>query len=56
MPLANMKREVAARMTAEDCEPDDRVAAAVGVSQRTIAQWNKGIDEIDLEWPTRRQG
>lgn len=40
MALANVKRETAARMIAEDREPDHRIAAAVGVSLRTIAYWN----------------
>jgi hypothetical protein len=45
MPLANLIREMAARMTAEDCEPDVRIAAAVGTSLSTIEHRLKQIDE-----------
>lgn len=31
-------------MIAEDREPDDRIAAIVGVSRRTIAYWKKRPD------------
>ena len=44
MPLANIKRETAARMIAEDREPDHRIAATVGVSLRTIQYWKKRPD------------
>lgn len=44
MVLANLKRETAARMIAEDREPDYRIAAAVGVSRRTIEYWKKRPD------------
>jgi hypothetical protein len=42
--LANLKHETAARMIAEDCEPDHRIAAAVGVSRRTIEYWKHRPD------------
>jgi len=42
--LANVTRETAARMIAEDREPDHRIAAAVGVSRRTINYWKKRPD------------
>ncbi len=45
MRFASLKREMAARMTAEDREPDDRIATAVGVSLSTIEHWKKRIDE-----------
>src|SRR2546421_245103 len=44
MALANLKHEMAARMIAEDREPDHRIAAAVGVSRRTIEYWKKRSD------------
>ena len=44
MALANLKRERAARMIAEDFEPDHRIAAAVGVSRRTIEYWKNRAD------------
>ena len=46
MPPANVKRDMAARMTAEDCEPEDRIVATLGVSVSTIEHWLKQIDEI----------
>jgi hypothetical protein len=39
MPLANLKQEKAARTIAEDREPSYRIAAAAGVSLRTIENW-----------------
>ena len=45
MLLANSTQEMVARMSAEDREPDDRIAAAVGVSLLTIEHWKKRIDE-----------
>jgi hypothetical protein len=44
MPIPNVKRETAARMIAEDREPDYLIAAAVGVSLRTIQYWKKRPD------------
>jgi hypothetical protein len=44
MALANIKRETAARMIAEDLEPDYRIAEVVGVSRRTIEYWKKRPD------------
>lgn len=44
MALANVKHEIAARMIAEDREPDHRIATAVGVSRRTIEYWKKRPD------------
>ncbi len=45
MSLADLKREMAARITAEDREPDHRVPAAVGASLRAIEHWLKQIHE-----------
>jgi hypothetical protein len=42
--LANLKHETAARMIAEDREPDHRIATAVGVSRRTIEYWKHRPD------------
>ena len=44
MALANLKRERAARMIAEDLETDHRIATAVKVSRRTIQYWKKRPD------------
>ena len=37
--LLNIKHETASQMIAEDRETDQRIAAAVGVSRRTIEYW-----------------
>jgi len=42
--LANLRHETAARMIAEDCETDQHIATAVGVSRRTIANWKNRPD------------
>ena len=41
MALRTVKHETAARMIAEDCEPDHRIARALGVSRRTVQYWKK---------------
>jgi hypothetical protein len=37
--LQNLKHEAAAQMIAEDRQTDQKIAAAVGVSRRTIEYW-----------------
>ena len=41
MALRTVKHETAARMIAEDREPDHRIARALGVSRRTVQYWKK---------------
>jgi len=42
--LLNIKHETAAQMIAEDRETDQRIAAVVGVSRRTIEYWKHRPD------------
>jgi hypothetical protein len=37
--LQNLRHETAAQLLAEDRQTDERIAAAVGVSRRTIEYW-----------------
>jgi len=42
--LQNVRHETAAQMIAEDRQTDQQIAAAVGVSRRTIAYWKHRSD------------
>ena len=44
MALANIKRKAAARMTAEDLEPDYLIAKTAGVSRRSVHYCEKQPD------------